>query len=184
MYVVPVDDSAELVLLPVTAAADVCALVQRNRDRLAPWMSWVAGSFTAERGRSWLQACIDEFVAGRRIGTYLRVDGELAGWAALDVRGHIGEVGYWLDAAYEGCGLASRAVTALLHVGFGQRELERVELRTAPGNVRSQAVANRLGFEYEGTLRHAAARPRPDGQVFEDELLYALLAADWIASRA
>ena len=62
------------VLLPVTAAEEVSALVQRNRERLAPWMNWVAEPFTAERARDWLRECIDEFVTGRRIGTYLHVD--------------------------------------------------------------------------------------------------------------
>ena len=184
MYIVPIDDSVELVLLPVTAAEEVSTLVQRNRERLAPWMNWVAEPFTAERARDWLRECIDEFVTGRRIGTYLRVDGELAGWAALDIRGHVGVVGYWLDAAYEGRGLASRAITALLNVGFGQRELERIELRTVPANARSQRVASRLGFQHEGTLRHAVARPQADGQVFEDELLFALLAGEWVAARS
>jgi ribosomal-protein-serine acetyltransferase len=180
LYVVPIDDSAELVLLPVTAASDVSALVQRNADRLAPWMSWLAEPFSVERSRSWLQECIDEFVAGRCIGTYLRVGDELAGWASLDVRGHVGEVGYWLDAACEGRGLATAAVRALLDIGFGQRALERIELRAAPANDRSRALAARLGFQHEGTLRHAIRRPAGG---FEDEVLYAMLAQDWATAR-
>ena len=158
---------------------------QRNVDRLARWESWIDEPFTVERSRIWLQACLDDFVAGRRIGTFLRVGGELAGWAALDIRGHIGEVGYWLDAAYEGRGMATSAVRALLDVAFGQRGLERVELRTSPANDRSRALAMRLSFRFEGILRHAIARPAVNGdRAFEDETLYAMLAEDWIAAHA
>jgi ribosomal-protein-serine acetyltransferase len=183
MYVVPIDDAAELVLLPVSAAADVAALVQRNVGRLAPWVSWLAEPFSVERSRAWLQECIDDFMAGRRIGTYVRVDDELAGWTALDIRGHIGEVGYWLDAAYEGRGLATAAVRTLLDLGFGSRALERMELRASSANERSRALASRVGFRYEGTLRHAIARASGNGRRrFEDEVLYAMLAEEWVAT--
>jgi ribosomal-protein-serine acetyltransferase len=185
MYVVPVSADSELVLLPVDAADEVTALVQRNQDRLARWKDWVAEPLSVERSREWLQERIDDFASGRRIGTYLRVDEELVGSVDMVIRGHIGEVGYWLDAAYEGRGLASAAVRALLDIGFGQRALERVELRTSPLNLRSRALATRLGFRYEGTLRHAVARPACDGsQAFEDAILYALLADEWLSEQA
>jgi ribosomal-protein-serine acetyltransferase len=180
VYVVPISDSAELVLPPVSTAEEVSALVLRNADRLRRWESWDPDRFTVEHSRAWLQACIDDFAAGRRIGTYVRVAEELAGWASLDIRGHIGEVGYWLDAGYEGQGLATSAVRTLLDLAFGQRALERVELRTSIANDRSRAVAMRLGFRYEGTLRHAIRLPAGG---FEDEMLFALLAEEWVAAR-
>jgi ribosomal-protein-serine acetyltransferase len=180
MYVVPISEEAELVLLPVSAAEALTALVERNRDRLSEWEDWATRPFSVERSREWLRERIDDFVSGKRIGTYLRVDEELAGSIGLGIRGHVGEVGYWLDSAYEGRGLASAGVRALLDVGFGQRALERIELRTSVRNFRSRALATGVGFVHEGTLRHAIARPGRDGvAVFEDEAIYALLAAEW-----
>ena len=187
MYVVPVDEAAELVLLPVSAAEDVTALVERNRVRLARWESWAARPLSVERSREWLQQRIDAFTAGTRIATYLRVDGELAGSVGLAIRAHVGEVGYWLDKACEGRGVATAAVRALLAVGFGQRALERIELRTSTLNVRSRALATRLGFVHEGTLRHAIESPvecRHANDAFEDEAVYGLLAREWVDAAA
>jgi ribosomal-protein-serine acetyltransferase len=183
MYVVPVTADAELVLLPVDAAEEVTALVQRNQDRLARWEDWIAEPLSVERSRQWLQERLDDFAAGTRIGTYLRVGGVLAGSVTLSISGHRGEIGYWLDGAYEGQGLATAAARALLDIGFGQRELERIELRTSALNISSRALATRLGFRYEGTLRHAIVRSTGNGnRAFEDEVLYALLAGDWVAA--
>jgi ribosomal-protein-serine acetyltransferase len=176
MYVVPISAQAELVLLPVRAAEEVTALVQRNQDRLACWEDWVTGPLSVERSRQWLQDRLDDFAAGTRIGTYLRVDGVLVGSVALSISGHRGEIGYWLDAAHEGRGLATAASRALLDIGFAQRQLERIELRTSALNTRSRALATRLGFRYEGTLRHAIALPAGG---FHDEVIYGLLRTEW-----
>jgi ribosomal-protein-serine acetyltransferase len=89
----------------------------------------------------------------------------------------VGEVGYWLDGDYEGRGIASRAARALVSEGFRERDLVRVELRTAVDNVRSRSLAERLGFVHEATQRAA--------QVFRnrraDMVLYAVLAREWKA---
>lgn len=62
------------------------------------------------------------------------------------------ELGYWLDASARGNGLATRAVSALTNVAFSQG-FQRVEMRIAPENKRSTAVAERAGFVLEGVLR-------------------------------
>jgi ribosomal-protein-serine acetyltransferase len=52
-----------------------------------------------------------------------------------------------------------------------------VELRTAVDNVRSRALAERLGFVHEATQR--ASQVFSDRRV--DMTLYAVLAKDWTA---
>jgi RimJ/RimL family protein N-acetyltransferase len=42
-------------------------------------------------------------------------------------------------------------------------------------NVRSRALAERLGFRHEGTLRQALRL----GDGYHDDALYAMLAEDW-----
>jgi ribosomal-protein-serine acetyltransferase len=85
------------------------------------------------------------------------------------------EVGYWLDAGFEGRGLVTRAVTAVLDHAFGPLGLHRVELRTNPTNKRSRSVAQRLGFTQEGVLREVAAFPNER----RDDVVYGLLAREW-----
>lgn len=66
-------------------------------------------------------------------------------------------VGYWISRPYRGQGLATRAVIAATRWAFEDRpEVSRISLYTLPGNAASQVVAERAGFQREGTLRNWA----------------------------
>ena len=67
---------------------------------------------------------------------------------------------------------ACRAV--LTHL-FRELELHRVEIRCATGNARSAAIAKRLGFTLDGTLREAQLV----GGRYHDLLVYGMLRQDW-----
>ena len=77
-----------------------------------------------------------------------------------------GDVWYWIDAAFEGRGPVSRAVTILLDQAFGPFGLARVTVHTEAANQRSRALAARLGFTEEGLHRQAiAVRDQPRDEV-------------------
>ncbi len=177
MFVLPVDDEVELVLAEERHAEEVSAVITRNQERLARWEPWAQYPATPEAVRRFIRACLDGFAAGSQAQTYVRVGGRLVGACGLRLHGlpGVGEVGYWLDAEHEGRGIASRAVGALVGAGFRERRLARVELRTSVDNVRSHALAERLGFHREGILRNAQAFS--DRRV--DMAIYAVLAREW-----
>nr|WP_284291429.1 GNAT family protein [Angustibacter aerolatus] len=103
-------------------------------------------------------------------------DGDLVGgvlFPHFDVGQGVCEIGVWLAPGTEGRGVARRALEPLLQWAF-ERGVVRVEWQAAPGNVRSIALAERLGFRHEGVLRQSAV---VDG-VRQDTALLALLAAD------
>jgi ribosomal-protein-serine acetyltransferase len=180
MFTLPVDDGIDLVLAEERHAEAVADLIVRNQRRLARWEPWAEQPATTGALRSFIRGCLEGFAAGSQVQTYIRVDGRLVGSCSLRIS-HVnrsGEVGYWLDGEYEGRGIASRAARALVSEGFRERDLVRVELRTAVDNVRSRALAERLGFVHEATQRAA--------QVFRhrrvDMVVYAVLAREWKAN--
>jgi RimJ/RimL family protein N-acetyltransferase len=63
------------------------------------------------------------------------------------------EVGYFLAREARSKGHATRAVELVCGWAFGSLGLERVDLLAATGNIASQRVAERCGFEREGVLR-------------------------------
>ncbi len=69
----------------------------------------------------------------------------------------------------------TRACRALVDYAFAKLQLNRVEIRCATGNLRSQAIPERLGFTREGTLR--------EGEWlydhFVDLIVYSMLAREW-----
>jgi aminoglycoside 6'-N-acetyltransferase len=84
-------------------------------------------------------------------------------------------IGYTLARPYQGRGLASEAVRALLDYCFGQLGLHRVTARTLAENQPSIALLERLGFRREA---HYVANSRFEGR-WADEYQYALLKEEW-----
>jgi len=62
------------------------------------------------------------------------------------------DVGYWLAPAGRGRGVMTCALRRLMRYAFDERGLAQVELFTLLDNVRSQAVAERVGFHRVGIV--------------------------------
>ena len=154
------------------------ALKEANVAHLRPWMPW------AEQNRDgtaeYVHGAVAQWALGEG-GAYAVVEHRrivgTAGVHSIDRRNASTALGYWLAADAQGRGLVTRAAAALCDRCFGELALHRVEIRAHPANVRSRAVAERLGFALEGTAREA--EQHPDG--FRDLVVYALLATDWRA---
>ncbi|MFJ8796782.1 GNAT family N-acetyltransferase [Streptomyces sp. NPDC102487] len=70
------------------------------------------------------------------------------------------ELGYWADKEQRGKGYALEAARALCDWGFEVLGAHRLEWWAMVGNAPSRALAERLGFTVEGTLRD---RSKVDG---------------------
>jgi ribosomal-protein-serine acetyltransferase len=158
-------------------APELHALVDSDRARLARWMPWAADQ-TLEGTAAFIRRAIDQERADEGFQRGLVVDGAIAGtvgYHGVDHGNRSTSIGYWLAGEYEGRGLMTAAVGELVDHAFGAWSLHRVELRIAPDNERSRALADRLGFRQEGLLRDAERF----GDEYRDLLLYSLLATEW-----
>ena len=83
-------------------------------------------------------------------------------------------LGWILAPVFEGKGYMTEAARAVLDHCFGAQDTHRVEAEIEPENIRSIALAERLGFRREGLLRDrlmVASRPR-------SVLMFGLLSSD------
>jgi RimJ/RimL family protein N-acetyltransferase len=101
-------------------------------------------------------------------------------WAQAEVSGDgraaQAELGWVLDPAHSGHGLATEAVRALLTYCFADRGVRRVAANCFLGNERSWRLMERLGMRREG---HAVAESRHRSGQWLDTVSYAMLAAEW-----
>jgi [ribosomal protein S5]-alanine N-acetyltransferase len=96
----------------------------------------------------------------------------MVGFARLGLDGvRAAKLGYAVRADQWGHGYATDAARTLLAFGFGQLGLHRVSAAIGPDNAASVAVVDRLGFRYEGRIRHHV---HTNG-AWRDSLLYSLL---------
>lgn len=84
------------------------------------------------------------------------------------------EIGYWLSEPFQHKGIITLSCKAMINYAFNEMELNRVQLKAAKGNLKSQHVAERIGFTFEGVERESELHSRG----FVDLLVYSLLKAD------
>ena len=87
------------------------------------------------------------------------------------------EVGYVIARERWGRGIGTMALRAMVGWGFDALNLHRIEAIIHPDNVGSRRVAEKAGFQREGTMRE---RTLMRG-AYQDMVLYALLVDEWRA---
>lgn len=137
-------------------AGALTRIVIEGRTFFAPWEPhrderW----FTEEGQRDEIRAALDRHVAGLGLPCVIVDDsGRVVGRVNLNniVRGAFQStsIGYWVDPASNGRGLATTAVGEMLHRAFAELGLHRVEAGTLVHNAASQKVLERNGFTRYG----------------------------------
>ena len=177
MSPLPADLGEGAVLRRLTMADldEIWVLAEVERPRLEPWMPWIDATRTIDDQRRWLESVVHD--QGTLDGCGIFLDDRYVGGAGLrwDPFGVRGEIGYWISAAEEGRGLVTRAVRALIGVGFGDLGLNRIEIRAGVENTRSRAIPERLGFVREGIERGGER----GANGFYDLVVYSILEDEW-----
>ena len=178
-------DIAAIRLLGAEDAKEYTDVLQRNRDFLAPYDPARADEFwTLEEQRAQLALAAREADAGTGYAFAIidRSDGAIAGRVALAniVRKawQNATLGYWVDQARNGRGLATQASRLALAYAFGTAGLHRVQAGVMPRNVRSVRVLEKIGMRYEGL----SERYLKINGVWEDHRMYAITAEEWRAA--
>ena len=68
------------------------------------------------------------------------------------------EIGYGVDAAYEGKGYATEAATALMAWAYAQKDVYWIQAEAEPNNAASQRVLEKLGFQPTGEIGEEGPR--------------------------
>jgi len=175
--------SGEVFLLKPVEPAHVpalFALAKTNQERLGLWLPWIDATKSEADTAAFVEAAMKQNAERRGFHSGIWLEGALAGAVGMhpvDWEHRSISLGYWIGEEFEGRGLIRAAVARIVHHCFLDLKLERVEIRAGAENARSRAVAERLGFQLEGVLRHAQlVRGR-----FLDMAIYSLLASEFAA---
>lgn len=129
-------------------------LINAERDRLGQWMSWVDRMRDVADVAAFIAASRRALAAGTGCDLALTVGGTVVGGVGLyNIVGSRGTLGYWLSGSWQRLGIMTKAARAVVARGFGQLHLDRIEIWTIAEDSRGRALAARLGFVEEGTLR-------------------------------
>ncbi|MQA72759.1 MAG: GNAT family N-acetyltransferase [Solirubrobacterales bacterium] len=156
-----------------------------SRADVARYLPWRPRDADGVRGALEQKLTRAELIAegdALNLAAVLRADGALVGdctlfWLSREHRR--GEVGFIFHPDHHGKGLAREAAEAMLRVGFEGLGLHRIIGRLDARNSASARVLERLGMRREA---HLVENELVKGE-WCDELVYALLRAEWEKSR-
>jgi ribosomal-protein-alanine N-acetyltransferase len=175
----PRETAAQRVIRPLVPsdAEELAALYCANRDHLVPFVEIRDMTFfTAEGQRKRIERAAATAANGDGWRFAIVNSGLIAGTVGVTnvVRGPLqcAKLGYWVDRAQHGHGLATRAVDEVAAFAFEKAGLHRLEAWTLVDNVASQRVLEKNGFERFGLAR---ALLLVDGE-WRDHLLFERIA--------
>jgi ribosomal-protein-serine acetyltransferase len=178
LLTLPVADSVVLRQISEDDAKKLTDLIDRNRSYLREWLPWLDASNGIRDTARFIGRSIEQAEDDNGLTFGIVCNGVLAGVIGqhyVDSLHRRTELGYWLDAGYQGRGIVTRSTARLTDYAFNEQHCNRVILHCAVGNVKSRAVAERLGFVQEGILREAEWLYNH----YVDLVVYSMLKSQW-----
>lgn len=176
--ILEVDDDIKLALTNQEFAVELYKVIDSNRPHLSQFLPWVDAMRSVEDLRSYLEYCEQLYAEKKEVSFIILFQDNPVGRIGLhhlNLANKIAAIGYWLDKDVVGKGIISKSCTRLIDYGFRELELNRIEIKAAGKNTRSQAIPGKLNFTKEGILRQAEF---VNGE-FVDLFLFSLLKEEW-----
>ena len=99
----------------------------------------------------------------------------------IDLSNRRAEIGHtWIDASHRRTAVNTEAKLLILSHAFEGLSLLRVQIKTAPENLRSRKAIERLGAKYEGHVRNYLVYD--DGST-HDRVIYSVILEEWPSVR-
>ncbi|MEC3916666.1 GNAT family N-acetyltransferase [Nocardia sp. CDC160] len=126
------------------------AALSASYEYLRPWMEWAGEPITLEQQRAFGESVAESWPSASGSFNYGMFDSDGTVLGAVGLHDRLGppavEIGYWCHAAHTGRGVVTRCAGALTEAALALPGVERVEIHCDAANIRSAAVAQRLGY--------------------------------------
>ena len=152
-------------------------LIDKNREYLKKWFSWLDSVKSVEDIKKYIKESTESFENKTSIDFGIFYKNQSIGSVSanrIDKFHKKADVGYWLDEEHTGKGIMTSSVKVFTDYLFEELDVNRIEIRVIPENIKSWAIPERLGFTYDGTLRQDKFL---NGKFFDNKI-YSLLRSD------
>lgn len=176
--IISIDKNVRLELTATTHAVSLYNAVDTNRKHLAEFLPWVAEMRSIADFQKYTENCERLYKQKKEVSFVILKDQVAVGRIGLhhlNMENKNAAIGYWLTKNAEGNGIITKSCKKLIEYGFEDLGLNRIEIKAAVSNVKSQAIPKKLHFKKEGILREAEW---VNGK-FLDLVLYSLLKNEW-----
>ncbi len=151
--------------------------VIRDQQYLKTWLPFVEYTQNVEDTQLFIQGVMDDDNSHKKAIYSIWVNEEFAGLIGfndIDWANKKTELGYWLAENMQGKGIITLCAEKLTRYAFQKLKLNRIQIKVAVGNEKSEAIPKRLGFRFEGIERNGELIENQ----FHDLKIYSLLRND------
>lgn len=142
--------------------------ITKSYSAMHPWMEWLAERATLARQRAFGASVAVSWPAADGGCHYGIFDGSGAVVGAIGLHDDVGApalaIGYWCHIDYTGRGFITRSASRLTDVALSLPGVERVEIHCDEANLRSAAVARRLGYRLDRVEPRPVRAPAESGR--------------------
>lgn len=147
-----ITDDIQLLSLCLDDVPDIFRILDGEREYMREWLPFVDSTQkeedTAEAVTQMMASPAEQFTI-----RYMGILVGLVGFKDYDEANRKIEIGYWLSQYQQGKGIMIRSVQALLEYAFERLNVNRVQMKVAVGNEKSNRIPQKLGFTLEGVER-------------------------------
>ena len=149
--------------------------ITNERDYLSEWLPFVEHTHEI----SFTHSFIEEYLNSERkdLTCAIYYQNQFVGLVGLkdtDTDNKKTEIGYWLSEAFQHKGIITCSCKTLISYAFDEMDINRIQIKAAEHNLKSQQIPVRLGFKREGIERDGELHSRG----FVDLVIFSLLKAD------
>ena len=172
----------EDIILKEIGLEDVEAIfstIDAEREYLADWLPFVELTQDISYTRTFVENYLESEIKDLTCGIFYQQ--QFVGLVSLkdtDFDNMKTDIGYWLSESFQHKGIITRSCKKFIEYTFDELKMNRIQLKVATGNIKSQAVAERIGFTREGLERDGELHTRG----FVDLVVFGLLKKDWLIS--
>ena len=156
MKIIKVRDDIFLKELELDDAEHIFKAIDSQREYLGEWLPFVEFTKTVKDSLDYVNSVVTmpEECKEWQFAVFCGNDfAGLAGFKGTDRLNMKSEIGYWLKEEFQHRGIMTESVRALIKFGFSELNLNRIQIKCAPENVKSNKIPQRLGFSLEGIER-------------------------------
>ena len=171
-----VDDQILMKEIDEGEVVNIFNAIDAERDYLSKWLPFVEKTVDIEFTRGFVNSYL--YSDKKNVTFAIYFEQRFAGLIGLkdtDETNKKTEIGYWLSSGFQHKGVVTKCCKALIVYAFEDMKMNRVQLKAGTENVRSRAVAERLGFALEGIERDGELHSRG----YIDLAVYSLLKKDF-----
>jgi ribosomal-protein-serine acetyltransferase len=174
---IKISDSAYIRHYTPTDKENLFSLVNSNREHLDTFLAWPKFTKTSEDSLSFINSTLKDGI-NKCLVWGIFEDETLCGTVGFNsysTQNKTVEIGYWIGSRFQGRGLMTNAVKALLNIAFTRYNCNRVSIQCSTLNKSSANIPKRLGFTFEGVLRQIEVV----GENVYDHNIYSLLKSEY-----